>query len=91
MDVLFRPERGGFLLLRVVAGLLTLVGVLLTLVFLALGPLMLLAPSGRLFAGPSLGALIGQITILLPMALSIAAAGHLLRALALYLAGRFKP
>ena len=89
MDLLFRPERGGFLLLRVVAGLLTLAGVLLTLIVLVLGLVTVLGPGGRPTVGLSFGTLLGQVTVLLPAALSVAAVGHLLRALALYLTERF--
>ncbi len=88
MNWLFRPERGGFTLLRVAAGAITVSGLLLALLFATLTLLALAGIGGGPFLRISTGTLVGQAGIMMVVGLAIAAAGHLLRALALVLAER---
>ena len=84
MNWLFRPERGGFVFLRFVAMLITLGGIALAVLFLLIGLLASMGAGGPLMRGT----LLGQGVVMVPVALAIAAGGHLLRALALVLADR---
>lgn len=84
MEWLFRPERGGFVLLRLFAELLILAGVLLIVigVFLVIGHLV--SPA-LLSSSRSAGTLLGQAVAFFSYALTVIVSGHLLRGVALVL------
>ena len=89
MNWLFRPERGGFLFLRVVGAVLCVVGLLMTLSFLTLAVLTVAVGVGGPMTGVSAGVLGGQMIAMTTASLVVVALGHVLRALALGWAKRF--
>jgi hypothetical protein len=85
MDWLFRPERGGFVLLRLLSELLVLAGVLMIVIGVFLVIANLVSPAPFSPSSRSAGTLLGQVVMLFSYALTVIVSGHLLRGVALVL------